>query len=136
MPIWALSAISSLVCYGLWTITNKLSIQYIAPKVALLYVIFGEAITFILVATLTPMPWSLQPQGVGLALLTGVLQYFALFFFLMALSQGSLSLVSIMVALYPVISIIFGTLVLDEPLTLRQGMGVGLAIAAVVLIAA
>ncbi|MEB3232119.1 MAG: EamA family transporter [Leptolyngbyaceae bacterium] len=136
MPIWALSAISSLVCYGLWTITNKLSIQYIDPKVALLYVIFGEAITFILVATLTPMPWSLQPQGVGLALLTGVLQYFALFFFLMALSQGSLSLVSIMVALYPVISIIFGTLVLDEPLTLRQGMGVGLAIAAVVLIAA
>jgi len=136
MPIWALSAISSLVCYGLWTITKKLSIQYIDPKVALLYVIFGEAITFILVATLTPMPWSLQPQGVGLALLTGVLQYFALFFFLMALSQGSLSLVSIMVALYPVISIIFGTLVLDEPLTLRQGMGVGLAIAAVVLIAA
>lgn len=136
MPIWVFSAIGSLVCYGLWTVTSKLTTQYIDPKAALIYVIGGEAIAFLVLVVATDMPWSFQLQGVGFGMLTGVLQYFALLFFLAALSRGPLSLVAIMVALYPAFSIVFGTLVLQEVLTLKQGIGIGLAIAAVVLIAA
>lgn len=135
MPIWTLSAVSSFVCYGLWTITSKLTTQYIDPTVALMYVIIGNTITFLVLVLLTDVPWSFYPQGVGLGILTGILQHFAFFFYLVALSKGPLSWVSVMVGLYPALSVLFGTLVLQEALTLKQGVGVGLAIAAVVLIA-
>lgn len=134
MPIWTLFAISSLVCYGFWAITSKLTTQYIDPTASLIYVMVGNAITFLLLAGSTHVSWSLHPQGIGLGILTGILQYFAFFCFLEALSKGPLSLVSILVALYPLISALFGILVLQETLTLKQGMGVGLAIAAVVLL--
>lgn len=77
------------------------------------------------------------PRGVPLrlALLAGVLDVVANVAFLLALQAGYLSLVSVITALYPAATVLLATVVLGERTGRVQVVGMGLAAAAVALIA-
>lgn len=74
-------------------------------------------------------------QVLALALLAGVLDVVANVAFLYALQAGYLSLVSVVTALYPAATVLLATLVLGERTGRLQVVGMGLAAAAVALIA-
>lgn len=54
--------------------------------------------------------------------------------FLAAVSKGPLSLIAPLTALYPALAIVLSIVILNEPIAPRQGLGILLSLAAIVLI--
>ena len=76
-----------------------------------------------------------QPTGILFAVLTGITATLGTFFFLYAVTLGKASVVVTITALYPLITIVLTFLVLREPITMVQGVGMALALIAMVLLA-
>ncbi len=74
-------------------------------------------------------------QGTFYALCTGISAMVATLFFLIAVSSGPVSIVGTITALYPAVTIVLAFFILKEPISLRQAVGMGLAVAAIVLCA-
>ncbi|WP_353737175.1 EamA family transporter [Moorena sp. SIO3B2] len=55
--------------------------------------------------------------------------------YIKAVSKGSMAIVSTLSALYPLVVIVLGLVVLHETLTLKQMIGIGFALVAIALIA-
>jgi drug/metabolite transporter (DMT)-like permease len=79
--------------------------------------------------------WRAAPGAAGLAALSGALDMTANALFVLALRRGELALVAVLVALYPAATVLLASGVLRERLRRVQLAGVGLALAAVSLIA-
>jgi transporter family protein len=77
----------------------------------------------------------LHLKGSSFALLAGVFGGLGVYWYLVAADRGNVSQLVGITALYPVITVLLGVLVLNEPLTAKQMAGVGLAVVAVVLVA-
>lgn len=120
--------------YGLWGFFPKLASQKgIAPGGILVYEAIGTVFVALIVLAVVGFRPDFNGKGFSFALIAGTAGALGSLFFLMALSRGRTSVVVTMTALYPVVVIILSYFVLREPLTLKQGMGMILALAAVVL---
>ncbi len=79
---------------------------------------------------------ALPPPGTRLLLgLVGIGDIAANVFLLLAFRSGLLTLVAVLASLYPAITVLLAVLILKEPIAGRQRVGLGLALAAVVLLA-
>ena len=73
-------------------------------------------------------------RGFSLAMAVGVTGTTGQIFFLKALERGTFSHVSVVTSLYPVVTTALAMLILHETLTLRQGAGIVLGVAAIILL--
>lgn len=73
-------------------------------------------------------------QGASYALVAGVLGAFALIFFNMAIKEGNAIVVVPVTSLYPVVTVVLSYLILSEKLTFTKGLGIILALIAIVLV--
>ncbi|MGH8924855.1 MAG: EamA family transporter [Acidimicrobiia bacterium] len=79
---------------------------------------------------------ALPPAGTRvLVALVGIGDIAANVFLLLAFRSGLVTLVAVLASLYPAITVLLAVLILKEPIARRQRLGLGLAMAAVVLIA-
>lgn len=133
MRSWLTYALISLVFYGFWGFFPKLSVREIDPMSALLYEIVGAC--FIGLAVLASIGQGLQftAQGFWFAFFTGVSGMVGTLFFFKAAKHGPISVVVSLTALYPLIAISLAAIFLKEPITLRQLLGMGLALVAIFL---
>lgn len=81
-------------------------------------------------------PWRLPRSVLPLVLLAGVLDLGGNAFFVLSAQAGRLDVAAVLSSLYPVTTIILAIIVLRERLVRGQALGVGLAIGAIILIAA
>ncbi|UBF25278.1 EamA family transporter [Kovacikia minuta CCNUW1] len=136
MKEWMLPTFGAFLCWGLWGFIPKITTRYLDPKSAIVFEVLGG----ICLAIITLFSLHFQPathsKGVPLAMLTGMLGFLGAFCFLNAVSRGPVALVATLSALYPVVSVILAILVLGESITVRQGIGIGLAILSMMLVAA
>jgi len=134
MSQWLVPSSVALLLWGVWAFLPKLTMQYINPKSAVVY----EALGGLLVAAVVLVFVGFRPEthvrGVTLALITGVLGLLGAFGYLYAVSKGPVALISTMTALYPIVTIILAYLVLGEPVTMKQGIGLIMALIAIILI--
>ncbi len=131
---WALGA---MVSYSFVFLLVKLA-QRELPTFTVMTIAVTVLLTLTTLVTLVSGEWDLtRPVGrhVGFALLAGSGLAGAVVGYFRALSLGPVSSVVPIYGLFIVGGAALGIVVLDEPLTLRKGLGIGFAMLSVVLIA-
>ncbi|MFQ6024174.1 MAG: EamA family transporter [Acidiferrobacterales bacterium] len=134
MKEWILPAFGAFLVWGLWSFIPKITVRYISARSAVIYEVLGGVIVAAIVLYSLNFRPDVHPKGVALGITTGVLGFLGALFFLFAVSKGPVSLIATLTALYPVISILLAIVVLNETITLKQGVGIILALTAMFLV--
>ena len=135
MKEWALPAFGAFFLWGLWAFIPKITVKYISPKSALIYEVLGAILVAAVVLHSLEFRPAMHPTGVALGIATGFLGFLGALCYLFAVSKGPVSLIVVLTALYPVISILLAMFFLHESITLRQGVGIIFALTAMFLVA-
>jgi transporter family protein len=135
MPEWILPTLGALLFWGFWGFIPKITTEYISPQSAIIYEVLGAILIGAIALFLLKFRLEVHPQGIALAITTGMLGFLGAFCFLTAVSKGPVTLVATVSALYPIVSIILANLVLHETITLKQGVGIALALLSTLLVA-
>lgn len=133
MQAWFIFAIAAVLLWGVWGLFAKLSANYLSPSSVMVFSGIGSVLVTIGVLAFLNFRPGLDTKGIGLALVAGVLGTLATLLFLYAISRGKASVVVPMTALYPLVTIVLSLLILREPVTLKQGLGIGFALVALLL---
>ena len=132
---WLIPALLCMAAWGVSRLFPKLATNHIDPKSALAYEVLGEVIAVLLIlATLGFAKPMFDFKGSSFAVLAGLFGGAGVYWYLLAADRGNVSQLVGVTALYPVITVLLGVLVLNEPLTAKQVAGVGLAVMAVWLV--
>jgi bacterial/archaeal transporter family protein len=131
---WQIYTLLSLFLYGLWGFLSKFATNYIDPKTTLIYDIAGSILVALVLVFTNNFRWQGDVRGISYAVLIGIAGAVATLCFLVAVSKSSTAIVLGITSLYPVVTIILGFLILKEPISLRQGMGILLAVGALMLL--
>jgi drug/metabolite transporter (DMT)-like permease len=128
-------SLAATILWGAWGITAKLAADRLGHWPSLfLY----SAVSFLMVSTMFAISGSalrsVPTTGVILAAAAGISGGLAVAAFQKALSCGPLSSSISLTALYPLIPVLYGVIILSERITVARGAGMGLAIVAGVLL--
>lgn len=135
MKPWLPPTLGAFVLWGLWSFIPKITTRYITPKSAILFeVVGGIAVAAVVLISIKFRP-DIHPVGVALALSTGILGFSGALLFLYAASKGPISLVTVLSALYPVITLLLSTTILKEAVSMKQWLGIALGLVSMILIA-
>ncbi len=135
MTNWMYPTLATLVFWGLWGFTSKLVTNHISPLNAILFESLGGVAVAVVVMLITGTRLETNDApGIALATLTGAFVFIGSISFLFAIRDGKTSIVVALTALYPLFTIALAMIFLHETLTVKQGIGVLLAVAAIILI--
>ncbi len=132
--LWLLFTFAAMLLWGLWGFFSKLATSYLNDTDAVIYHSIGSALVVAIAAFLLRFQPGGKPIGIFYAMISGVSAALATFFFFSAITRGRSVVVVSMTALYPLITLGLGMLFLHEALTLRQLLGVGMALGAIILL--
>lgn len=135
MKQWLWPTFGAFVLWGLWSFIPKITTRYISPRSALLFEVVGGMMVAAVVLLSFRFRPDIHPVGVLLALTTGILGFLGALCFLYAASRGPISLITVLSALYPVITVALAMVLLKEPLSIKQVVGIVLGLAGMILIA-
>lgn len=128
-------SLAATLLWGVWGITAKLAADRLGHWPSLL---LYSAVSFTVISVMFALSGStlrhVQATGVLLAVAAGLTGGLAVAAFQKALSCGPLSSSISLTALYPVIPVLYGIIILGEKITVARGTGMGLAIVAGVLL--
>jgi len=125
----------ALVFWGITGVTQKLATNRISSELSFIWFAYAMIAISAVLVMIVPIHWHLRSVIVAAAVAGGTLNGLgALTSFTALESGGKASVVISLISLYPLVTVAFAVVVLDETLTLAQGVGVGLAIAAAILL--
>lgn len=131
---WLFYSLLALLCWGFWAFLPKVAVRYLPARAVFLWeVVGGLVVAAFVLATLrerAPLEW----RGVLPAVLTGILGYLGVVFFISALQSGKVSIVATLTAVYPAITIFLGVVLLGERLSGWQVTGAALALVGLLLL--
>lgn len=135
---WLVFSFISLFLWGISGFLMKIATFKLDPKVAFIYQSTGVLITAVFVFFLTLNLFKNQEiQSIKYyiiyALLAGITGGLGTFFLLKAYEKGNLAAVTVLTALYPIVSVLLGILILKEKLTIFQTIAIILSLIAIVL---
>ena len=131
---WLLNSLTALVCFGLWAFLPKIAVKYINPKSALIYEVLGGILVTAVVWLSIDKGIDHDLRGIVPALLTGIIGYLGMFYFLHAVNMGKVSVVASLTAVYPVVTILLAAIILKEKITSIQYIGIFFATTGVALL--
>jgi transporter family protein len=134
MTNWLVPALIAFVFWGVWAFLPKIATQYINPNSIIVYEVIGSLIVGVIALFTMDFKLQYQPQGLLLAVVIGALGLGGSFAYVYAVSKGPVGLISIFTALYPIITILLAYIILHEPVTLKQAIGMGMALVAIFLL--
>lgn len=135
MKDWMIFAVLALVLWGFWGFFAKLATNYISPKSALVYETLGGLVVGIIVLIIIGFKLDFHTKGISFAFLAGFAAMVGALFFLYAVTKGKTALVVSLTALYPLVTVVLASLIIKEPLTIKEGFGILFALIAMVLFA-
>jgi len=133
MTNWFPATLISLFSFGLWGLFTKLSVIRIDSKSALIYQTIGVVIVGIITLSMLSFKPATDTKGFFYAILTGITYAIGCWFYFIAASKGKIITVVTLTALYPLITILLAYLLLKETVNIKQGLGIILALIAILL---
>ena len=135
LPGWLWFAAIALVFWGITGITQKLATNRISSELSFIWFAYAMIAISATLAVLVPIHWHVRPLILWAAVAGGTLNGLgALTSFTALESGGKASVVISLISLYPLVTVAIAVSFLHERLTLAQGVGVGLAIIAAILL--
>ncbi len=134
MKEWILPTAGIFICWGLWGFLPKVTVKYIDPQSAAVYSVFGSILVSIVVFFYSDFRVESNPLGISFAVATGIVGSLGALLFLYAVSRGPVSIIVTLSSLYPVLSIFLAVVFLKEAITIKQLIGIALALVAMALI--
>ncbi|MGA2984309.1 MAG: DMT family transporter [Terriglobia bacterium] len=131
MPIWMSYALLTLVLWGFTGLTQKLATNYISVEFSL--ILFSAAFVPIAVVILIfqPLDWKIPAMAWFLAILGGALNGLGVLTSMAAFHHGGkASVVTPLIALYPVVTVALAVPFLHEKISHRELAGIILALVA------
>ena len=135
MKPWMLSALVTLVAWGVWGLFSKLASAYGRPRQTLLFQVVGVMAFGLVVLTMERFHVEWSPQGFAWSAAAGFVNFLGFLFFFAAIDKGKVSTVIAMSSLYPVVTIVLSVLFLQERISVREGCGILCALLAGFLLA-
>jgi transporter family protein len=132
---WFIFALCSLFLWGLWGFFQKLATNHISPRNVYVFAGIGPIIVVLFVLLSLNFRMQINREGIAYALLAGLAGSIGGLFFVHSVSRGKASIVITLTALYPVVTILLSLIVLKEEITIKQGIGIILALISMVLLA-
>ncbi len=129
---WFIPAVSALVLWGVWGLFQKLATNQMPTRN--LFSSFGAFTVVLIMAAIIRFPQQVNFEGTFFAVLAGVCSSLGGLLFLQAMSRGEAAVIITFTALYPVVSVILSFIILHETITLKQGIGIVLALFSMVLL--
>ncbi len=136
MSEWLPPTVLAFLFWGVWAFLPKLTLRYIDPRSAIVYEAMGGLLIALVVLVLMAFKPAAEPRGIVLAVATGALGVAGALAYLYAMRTGPVAPVATISALYPLLAIVLAGLVLREPVSLKQGVGIVLGLIAMALIGA
>ena len=130
---WLLPAIFIPIVWGFWGFLPRLAVRYIEPWSAMVFQTVGMTAFGILLLFWIDFRPEYNPKGIIFAILAGIFGFAGAFLYLMAISKGKVSVVVFISALYPFITIALAYILLKEPITFKEGLGMVFACIAIIL---
>lgn len=134
-PAWFMPAVLALILWGVWGLFQKLATNQMPPRNVYLAAVVGMIGVALVVFTTGDTRLQMNARGLFFAFLAGICSSLGGFLFLHAVSRGKASIVIPFTALYPLVTIILSFTILKEAITVKQGMGIVLALISMVLLA-
>ncbi|MFN3996019.1 MAG: EamA family transporter [bacterium] len=138
LEFWFIFSLISLSLWGVSGFLMKIATFKLDPKIAFIYQSTGVLIIALFIFFSTVSLFKNQnildlKFFIIYALLAGITGGLGTFFLLKAYEKGNLATVTVLTALYPVISVLLGILILKEKLTITQIIAIILSLTAIVL---
>ena len=130
---WLSAAFIALFSFGIWGFFTKLAVMHIDAKSALIYQTLGVVVIGVITLGMMRFKPATDVKGFSYAFFTGIAYGVGCLFYFIAASKGKIITVVTLTALYPLITIFLAYLILKEVVSLRQGVGIGMALVAIVL---
>jgi len=105
-----------------------------APRNVYFISALGALLVVLAILSTSRFQISLNFEGAFFALIAGVCSSLGGLLFLQAMSRGEAAIVITFTALYPAVSIILSFLLLNETITIKQGIGIVLALFSMLLL--
>jgi transporter family protein len=134
VEIWLLFAMGTILCYGTAQQFSKRGVQFIGSyQTGILYAIASIGIQFTY--------WFVFPDnvqgdlgGILLGFFAGFLGALGFVFYIFALKSGKVSIVSVLTAGYPAVSVLLAITLLAETLSPGEATGIILVVGAIILL--
>jgi len=124
MNDWETASLLSLFFLGIWAFLPKLIINHIDPVSASFFEIAGEIFVLAICLYYVDFKLNMQPMGVTLAVIAGVMGTLGGLFLLIAAKQGNISVIVNVIALYPLVTTVLAVYFLQESLDLKKVTGI------------
>ena len=125
----------ALLFWGITGVTQKLATNRISSELSFIWFAYAMIAISAVLAIFAPIHWHLRPLIFWAAVVGGTLNGLgALTSFTALESGGKAAVVISLISLYPLVTVAFAVTVLHEHLSTAQGVGVGLAIVAAILL--
>jgi transporter family protein len=133
-PSWLIPAALALILWGTWGVFQKIATNQMAPRNVYFISALGALLVVLVILSTSRFQISLNFEGAFFALIAGVCSSLGGLLFLQAMSRGEAAIVITFTALYPAVSIILSFLLLNETITIKQGIGIVLALFSMLLL--
>ena len=130
---WLVLSIVTLIIWGMWGFLIKLALNYLEWKQVFIISGITSTIIYLILFLIWRPSISFKNMGTLYSILIGLTILGSITFY-SAISRGKVSVVVPLTALYPIISTILAFIILQEKISLFQGLGIFLAIGSIILL--
>ncbi len=134
-PTWFIPAVMALILWGVWGVFQKLATSRMPPRNVYLVSALGAIVVVLVILSVSKFPIQMSVEGTLFAVIAGICSALGGLLFVHAVSRGEASVVITFTALYPVVSITLSFVLFKEAITLKQGIGIIMALFSIVLLA-